>query len=190
MIISERLKIREAHINDLDGIHSLITDEEVMRFIPLHISQKKQTKDMLNSIIADKNSATRNRYYFVIEEKETNKMIGNIVLKILFQNEYSGNAILGYTIFKEAWGKGFATEASTAMIKYGFNDLMLHRIEASSITLNNASEKVLMKCKMKHEGTKRKSLFHDGIWYDENQYGIIKDEYKPDRIRQKIKTTM
>jgi len=59
---------------------------------------------------------------------------------------------LGYRFLKSTWGKGYATEAAFACIKYGFEKLGLKRIVGRAMPGNIASLKVLEKCGMTYIG--------------------------------------
>ncbi|MEI9913064.1 MAG: GNAT family N-acetyltransferase [Bacteroidota bacterium] len=55
---------------------------------------------------------------------------------------------LGYRFKQSSWGKGYATEAAFASIKYGFEKLNLSRIIGRAVPGNTGSLKVLEKCGM------------------------------------------
>ena len=59
---------------------------------------------------------------------------------------------LGYRFIKDAWGKGYATEAAFACLKYGFEQLGLKRIVGRAMPQNVASLRVLEKCGMQYIG--------------------------------------
>ena len=59
---------------------------------------------------------------------------------------------LGYRLLKKAWGKGYATEAAYACIKYGFEKLNLPRIIGRAMPQNTGSIRVLEKCDMRYLG--------------------------------------
>ena len=59
---------------------------------------------------------------------------------------------LGYRFKKNFWGKGYATEAAFACIKYGFEKLHIRRIAGRSVPENAGSRRVLEKCGMKYLG--------------------------------------
>ena len=58
---------------------------------------------------------------------------------------------VGYALFKEFWGKGFATEASKAFLEYGFNQLNLEKIVAVANPKTKASRRVMEKLGMKYD---------------------------------------
>ncbi len=62
-------------------------------------------------------------------------------------------AEIGYWLLREHWGKGYITEAVPLVIKYGFEQLGLHRIEAIVETENTNSKKLMERLGFDHEGT-------------------------------------
>ena len=84
-----------------------------------------------------------------------------------------------YNILPEFWGKGFATEVGKALVKFGFKELKLHKVEAGVQTENIRSIKVLEKLGMTREGLRRKILPIRGIWKDNYHYAIVEDDPRP-----------
>ena len=87
-------------------------------------------------------------------------------------------AELGYWIGTPFWGRGIATEAAKEMLRYGFEELRLHRIFAEHFAHNPASGRVLAKIGMKHEGCHRRHVLKWGEFVDAEQYGILREEWK------------
>jgi RimJ/RimL family protein N-acetyltransferase len=85
---------------------------------------------------------------------------------------------LGYWLGKPYWGMGYATEASREMLRYGFEELKLHRIFASHFKHNAASGRVLTKLGMRHEGCQREHLRKWDQFVDSELYGILRREWK------------
>ena len=87
-------------------------------------------------------------------------------------------AELGYWIGVPFWGKGFATEAAGAAVAFGFESLHLHRIYAHHFSGNTASQRVLEKIGMRHEGQSRQHIRKwDRYIYVEN-YGLLAEEFR------------
>src|SRR4051812_12494432 len=61
-------------------------------------------------------------------------------------------AELGYWVGVPFWGKGICTEAASALLRFGFEDLSMNKIHAHHFTRNPASGRVLQKIGMKYEG--------------------------------------
>lgn len=84
---------------------------------------------------------------------------------------------MGYWLAEEAWGKGYATEAFGAFVRWCFQTWPnLNRIEASAMEHNTGSQNVLSKCGFIREGKRRGSVFKNGKLIDEIQFGLLRDD--------------
>lgn len=90
-------------------------------------------------------------------------------------------AELGYVLSKDYWGQGIITEATEHIMKYGFIELGLNRIEARCNYNNPGSYRVMEKLGMVMEGILRKQLLIKGQYVDQRLYSILKSEFE-DRI--------
>jgi len=86
---------------------------------------------------------------------------------------------LGYWIAVPRWGRGYATEAVKAVIRYGFDTLGLNRIEACYLTRNPASGRVMQKAGMRLEGLHRQHVLKNGVFEDLARYAILASEALP-----------
>jgi ribosomal-protein-alanine N-acetyltransferase len=91
-------------------------------------------------------------YTLSIYLKESNLLIGAIGLHVT-KEAHRGE--VGYWIGKDFWGQGYASEAAGEMIRFGFEELALNKIDDSELTRNPASMRVLEKVGMKKEGILR-----------------------------------
>jgi RimJ/RimL family protein N-acetyltransferase len=80
-----------------------------------------------------------------VTERETGRLIGEAGLQYL---EEGPDIEVGYTLARAAWGRGYATEAAGAILRWGFAGLRLHRIVAVADPANAASLRVLEKLGM------------------------------------------
>jgi ribosomal-protein-alanine N-acetyltransferase len=87
------------------------------------------------------------------------------------------HAELGYWIGVPFWGNGFATEAGTAVVSFGFHTLRMHRIFAYHYAGNIASKRVLEKIGMRHEGTSRQHIQKWDRFVDLENYGLLAAEF-------------
>jgi len=88
-----------------------------------------------------------------------------------------GYANFGVWFHPDAWGRGYAMEASAHLIEYGFSDLRLHRIAATVMDGNDASRRLCERLGFVHEGTTRETQFADGEYVDLERYGLLVDEW-------------
>lgn len=93
------------------------------------------------------------------------KLIGKIKLSNIVYGIFR-NGIIGYSIDKEYEGRGHMREAMEIIINYAFEEMDLHRIEASALVDNERSKKLLKSCGFKVLGINEKYLFINGKWRD------------------------
>jgi RimJ/RimL family protein N-acetyltransferase len=78
---------------------------------------------------------------------------------------------------KEAWGRGYATDAMRVRTKFAFETLNLHRVESEAFADNIASQKALEKAGYRREGLLRKHTWSEGRWHDAIRYAILDEDY-------------
>jgi ribosomal-protein-alanine N-acetyltransferase len=86
-------------------------------------------------------------------------------------------AEIGYWIGLPYWGRGYASEAAEAVVRYGFEDQNLNKIYAAHFTRNPASGRVLQRLGMRHEGTLRQQNKKWDEYVDSELYAILKSEW-------------
>jgi len=109
---------------------------------------------------------------------EPDGLVGAIGLRITRQHQ---RAELGYWIGVPYWNRGYATEAASAVVAYGFTELGLHRVVGRHFPRNPASGRVLTKVGMTHEGTSREHVVRWGVFEDLECYGILESEWLASR---------
>lgn len=103
------------------------------------------------------------------------KMIGTCGFT-RFHGEHNA-AEIGYVLNPAWWGMGIAPEAVTAVLRFGFTELRLHRIEARYMAGNSASRRVMEKVGMTYEGMARESMFVKGEFVSIGTCAILRDEW-------------
>lgn len=88
-----------------------------------------------------------------------------------------GSGELGYWIGKDFWGQGYCTEAASAVMKYGFEEIDLNRVCARHLARNPASGRVMQKLGMKQEGYQRQAFVKWGLYEDYVLYAILRDDW-------------
>ncbi len=112
---------------------------------------------------------------FAISILPGRELCGGIGLNIAEPHQ---RAELGYWIGLPFWGKGYATEAARRALAFGFQMLGLHRIYAHHFAGNTASQRVLEKIGMRHEGRFRQHIRKWDKYIDVENYGILAEEFR------------
>lgn len=100
--------------------------------------------------------------------------IGTIGLDIV---QIHRHARLGYWLGVPYWNQGYGTEAVSAVLRYGFLQLNLHRIYSPHFQGNAASERVLQKVGMTYEGRMREHYVRFDRFVDLELYGMLRREF-------------
>jgi [ribosomal protein S5]-alanine N-acetyltransferase len=128
-----------------------------------------------------------NFYHWAVVLKEINEPIGSFdVIKL---NDKVKMVHIGFCIGKKWWNKGIASEALSELILFFFEGVRVNRIESRHAPNNPNSGKVLKKCGMKHEGTKRQADINNQGICDCLEYGIIAEDYFR-KIKEEIKNKL
>jgi [ribosomal protein S5]-alanine N-acetyltransferase len=116
---------------------------------------------------------------YAIIETSNGKLAG--VVSLMQIHREHRRAELGYWIAVDHWNKGFATEASEALVELGFSSLGLHRIESSHFVRNPASGKVMQKLGMQQEGIERDCAVKWDRYESLVRYAILESEWNAKR---------
>ena len=182
-IHTERLLIRDYVYSDLEAMHAWVSDPEVMKFLDWKTNTLAETSKMLDDAIHEINLHNREKYFFAIVHKKSNKNIGDVGFTVISRNDSGGIADSGFFLLKEYWGAGYAVEAFHTLIEFAFLKLGLHKVIAGCDAENKASEMVMIKCGLSREGTFRKHHFHRGKWCDRLKYGLLKDDWSKLKVQ-------
>lgn len=173
---TERLLLRPLKRSDIPALVPLIGAREVA-FQTLRVPHPYSEADalaMLRKRSRDKASA-----HFGIFLRDTARLCGGIGLMVDPDHD---RAEIGYWVGVPFWGKGIASEAARELMRYGFEELKLHRIYAICYAGNEASLRILAKLGMKHEGRSRQHIKKWGEYRDSENYGILADEWRAGRL--------
>jgi ribosomal-protein-alanine N-acetyltransferase len=119
---------------------------------------------------------------FLICLTETDEIVGQITLSQIFRKGFQ-NAYLGYRLFNGFTGNGYMTQAVNVVLRFAFEQLGLHRVEANVQPDNRPSIAVLERTGFVKEGFSRRYLKIGGRWRDHERWAIIKEDWLAKRIR-------
>ncbi len=171
-IKTERLILRTYELVDIPELIHLIGAREVAQSL-LRVPYPYTEEDARSFISSIKENNDEARFAIILRSDQ--HLMGGIGLRI---DPAHKRAELGYWLGVPYWGQGYATEAARAIVKYGFESLGFHRIYASAFRGNIASENVLRKIGMQHEGCLRRHVLKWGRFIDLEMYGILRSEWK------------
>lgn len=140
-MFTDRLQIRKIEQNDVDFIFRLRSDKDNWRFVEFEpYTTIARAQRFMDSVLADIN--TGEVYFWILQSRETHQPIGTICVWSFTEDRKE--AELGYELLPEAQGKGYASEALGAVMKFCFESLAMNTLNAITHEEHAASIKLLM----------------------------------------------
>jgi RimJ/RimL family protein N-acetyltransferase len=142
---TERLVLRRFTTDDVDNLAALDADPDVMRFVNGGVPT---SRDAIENEFLPAFLAYYQRYqafgFWAAIEKPTGDFLGWFHFRPR-QGSAPDQVELGYRLRKSAWGKGYATEGSRALIRNGFTESGAQCVTAEAMAANSASRRVMEK---------------------------------------------
>jgi [ribosomal protein S5]-alanine N-acetyltransferase len=167
---TERLLLRRVVKEDVNEIFSLRSDKETMKYIPRPLVKTEEEALAHIEMIYEK-IENNEGINWAITLKNAPKLIGLIGHYRIKPEHFM--AEIGYMLLPEYQGKGIITEAIKETVKYGFEIMKLHSIEAVIDPENLASEKVLQKSGFEKEAHLKENEYYEGRFLDSVIYSIL-----------------
>ncbi|GIF72433.1 GNAT family N-acetyltransferase [Asanoa siamensis] len=144
-IETERLTLRGWRDADLDALAAINADPEVMRYIlDGSVRDRQRTSQDLRAMIRGWDE--RGFGLFAVDVRETGAFVGWAGLAVPeFLPEVMPAVEIGWRLAREAWGRGYATEAAAASLQFAFDDCALDRVISIRHVDNTRSARVMAK---------------------------------------------
>ncbi len=176
VIETERLILRKPVPEDIPAWFKMRSNEENMRYIGRPPAKDiSEVASLFQLVIADI-EANKHIGWVVAEKSKASGFVGMIGFHRIKPEHH--RAEVGYMIEKEYQGKGYAAEAVRAIIKYAFNEMKIHSIEADIDKDNIASERLLQKLGFRKEGHFKESFYFEGTFIDSVTYSLLKSNIR------------
>ncbi len=176
MLVSPGLILRELVIEDWPAVHDYASRAEACRYQAWGPNTPDESRAFVESAVASSISSPRTRYALALTLATSGRLIGVAELNVRSVAFRIGE--ISYVVHPELWGEGYATEAATSLLRFGFEVLALHHIYATCDPRNVASGRVLQKCGLVHEGRRRQDMLLRDGWRDSDLYAILEDEWR------------
>lgn len=177
---TKRLALRDFKETDWASIHKYASDPQVVRYMDWGPNTEEETKNFIRRAKAHLKEQPRRNYTLAIVLKQKNTLIGGCGIHV--SNMGNREGWIGYCLNRNFWGKGYATETAKVLLRFGFDQLNLHRIFATCDPANIASAHVLEKIGMQLEGHLREHKWAKGKWRDSLLYAILDYGWKKEQI--------
>lgn len=174
VLYTDRLVLRKISMDDTDDMYEYSKDSEVTKYLLWSPHPDKAYTFEYISYLQNRYK-TGDFFDWAIICPESGKMIGTCGFTRFDFQHNSGE--IGYVINPKYSGKGIATEASARIIRYGFEELALNRIECKYMIDNAASRRVMEKNGMIFEGIRRQGMLIKGNYKDIGICSILREDF-------------
>ena len=167
LIETERMIVRDFRPDDINDLHEILGDAETMQNCEPAYNFEKTRLFLEEFCIAKKGAVAA-----VL--KDSKKTIGYILFKPWEASVYE----IGWIFNKKYWRQGYAYEACSEIIQYGFRELDIHKVVAETID-SQKTVPFMEKLGMKQEGVQRRQTKDNyGNWADLYLYGMLQSDVK------------
>lgn len=168
---TERLLLRELVEEDTQGVFNCFSNPDVTRFYGQDtLTHMGQAKEFIR--LFEQNFNGKRGIRWGIQVKDGGEEIIGTIGFNLWSPKHK-RAEIGYEIHPNHWRKGYAAEAVSKIVSFGFNELGLTRIGAVVFIENDASNALLTKLGFEKEGVLRNYMYQNGVPCDTNVYSLL-----------------
>lgn len=174
-----RLILRRFTMDDAQAMYdNWASDARVTRFLrwPPHADVSVSRAVLADWIVGYESPAF---YQWAIVPRDFGQPIGTIGAN--FCDDAISLAHIGYAIGRGFWSRGYTSEALAAVIDYLFSEVGMNRIESQHDPDNPASGRVMQKCGMTYEGTRRQADYSNRGIVDACMYAILRADWEASR---------
>ncbi len=171
-IVGERIYLRPLEPAQDNHLYSTwMNDEEIRRYFSIYPTSDTRGKERLEQLYKD-----GKHIIFGVILNSDNRLIGLVGLKDI---NYINQSAEFYVIIgdRSLQGRGYGTEATKLMIRYGFMELNLNRIQTQDMEENIGGWRADEKAGFKYEGTLREVILRFGKYNDVRVYSLLRSEY-------------
>lgn len=169
------VRLRALRQGDAEALFRIFGDATVCRYWSSPPLADLRAAEALQREI-DEGFASRSLFQWGIVEVVNDRVVGTCTLASL--SEAHERAAIGFALAREAWGRGYVTEALPALLDFGFEVLGLHRIEADVDPRNERSIRLLERTGFMREGYQRERHLMQGERQDALLYGLLRPEWR------------
>ncbi|MCU0481402.1 MAG: GNAT family N-acetyltransferase [Anaerolineae bacterium] len=174
LLTGEKVRLAPISKDDMPIYHKWFSNTEFLRLLMPDVAMPKTTENELEWY--EEASKSKDEYVFGIRALDDDRLLGNCSIFSISQN--SRNAEVGIYIGEPSeWGNGFGSDAMNVLVRFGFMDVNLHRIELHVFGYNARAIRSYEKVGFVREAVLREALYRDGTYHDIHIMGILRPDW-------------
>jgi ribosomal-protein-alanine N-acetyltransferase len=169
----ERLRLRQMTPADAEAMMALFSDPQVLAFLNM---EPTDTLDKALGLIGwfEQMYSDHEAVTWAVTLPEDDRLIGTAGTYAWDRDDR--HVDIGFHILPSLWNRGYGTEAAQLVVRWCFENLDVHRVQGDCTEGNTGSERVMLKCGFRHEGTWRESCWEHGRFVNIKQFGLLRHE--------------
>jgi RimJ/RimL family protein N-acetyltransferase len=174
-LVTDRLTIRRFEASDAPAFAAYRSVPEVARYQSWDTPYGEDQAQRFIAALATSHPDTPGEWFqFAVTETASGRLLGDLAAHTELDPRL---ARIGFTLAPDAQGRGFATEAVTALLDHLFRMRDKHRVAADGDARNLASVALLERVGMRREAHHLRSVWSKGEWTDEYVYALLRHEW-------------
>lgn len=171
---TERLLLNMIKPDDQQAVYAIFSDEQVTRYNDIQTFTSLEDAEWFLHFIERRFLEHVGICWALRLRDQPDKLIGMAGFNAWNRQNHCGE--IGYDLAQTYWGWGLMKEALSVMIDFGFQQMMLNRIEAEVMVDNHQSSRLLEKMGFKREGILRQRGRWKGTFHDLSLYSLLRNE--------------
>jgi len=174
LLETPRLRLRDFTVDDWPAVLAYQRDPRYLRLYEWPDRTPEAVQAFVQMFIDQQRTQPRTRFQLAVTLRATGELIGNCGIRR--DSPTSHEAEIGYELSPDQWGHGYASEAVAEIVRFGFDELGVHRITAWLVADNVASARVLEKNGFQLEGRLRDKEQYKGRYWDVLMYARLDND--------------
>lgn len=177
MLRGDKVILRPVRRSDVEDSLKWFNDPEVTQYISMYLPMTEMAEEKFIESLGSTEAGKNAMFCIEAVENNRNKPIGTVGLDNINLKDH--HAEFEITIGeKDYWSNGYGTEAAQLIIRYGFEQLNLHRIDSFAFSFNERSVRLHKRVGFKEEGRQREAVFKNGEYHDHVIFGVLRNEWQ------------
>jgi ribosomal-protein-alanine N-acetyltransferase len=158
---TERLVLRGLSLGDCEAVFGSFSDEDVTKYMMEPFTSVAQSENIIKAFLEEYRQETGLTWAITLRQDAA--FLGTCSVEV----KSGSRGEVGFDLSKAYWGRGYMSEALTAIVAYGFDDVGLRKIEAHTYLLNHRAVRLLKALDFRVDGVLRESSWSNGRLWDE-----------------------
>jgi ribosomal-protein-alanine N-acetyltransferase len=176
-LTTPRLRLRPLVPSDAAAMWPDMADPEISRWMAWDAHSEPQQTEAFIAHEQARREAGRGVTFAVLEDGSLRGIVSLIGLMRTHRGLTYNRAELAYWLGRAHHRRGLATEAGTAVLRFGFGPLGLHKVHVGHFDINAASQALIERLGFRHVGIQRQEFCKGGVWHDHHLYEMLDEEF-------------